>query len=111
MRFALVLLFVGMPLASLAAETASGGYVSPFTGYQGWSEPTVRDWQETHRLISGEPSGHAGHGGMIMPDTSSKPADNAPAFPSHETMPGMDHGSMEMPEGDSHEGMQHGGGH
>lgn len=115
MRIALVLLLAGMPLVSLAAETAPssvpGGYVSPFAGYQGWSEPTVRDWQETHRLVAGESTGHAGHGGMAMPDMPAGPADSDPAPPDHEAMPGMDHEDMEMPKADAHQGMHHRGGH
>ena len=27
-------------------------YVSPLQDYQGWQEPAVRDWQETHRLVT-----------------------------------------------------------
>lgn len=88
----------------------SDSYVSPLGSYQGWSEPTVQDWQETHRQVT-EESGHAGHQGMTMPGNmpnmpdqsidNSKPVRQPSPKPD---MPKMNHEGMDMP-GMSHDHM------
>lgn len=102
MRFLLVLSAVLMPVAVLGTEPASpptpAGYVSPFKGYQGWTEPAVRDWQETHALIADKPAGHAGHSmgspapatGNTEEEAPTPPAEshNMPDMPAGSTMPG-----------------------
>lgn len=98
------LLLVGVSAAGLAAETAPaslpGGYVSPFASYQGWSEPDVRDWQETHRLLGDGASAHAGHAGMAMPEPDHAKEEEKPPAPkangvSPHSMPGMSQGASE----------------
>ncbi|WP_068858424.1 hypothetical protein [Perlucidibaca aquatica] len=100
MRFLLVPILLLIPVTVLAAEPVSPPtptvYVSPFNGYQGWTEPAVRDWQETHALVADEPTGHAGHsmGSMGSPATSNGDVkEEAPKSPaeSHD-MPVMKHG-------------------
>lgn len=100
-----------LPLAVTAAESNPAPHSSPFSSYQSWSEPTVRDWRETHRLVADEPSGHAGHGGMTMPESQSKPADKDDSPSSPKAMPGMNHEGREMPPTDSQNGMPHDGEH
>ena len=75
-------------------------YVSPLQDYQGWQEPTVRDWQETHRLVTAESSGHAGHSGMAMPDMpqpKSQPVMDMKNMTNKEGHDGMNHQDMNMP--------------
>ncbi len=89
-----LLLVFGILQASLpvvAAEVAVApvlpdSYVSPFGSYQSWSEPTVQDWQETHRQVTEEVSAHADHQGMSMPDMPEM---------NHEH---MNHKGMNMPD-------------
>jgi|GEM_PF-6753904 len=95
MRFLLIFSAVLIPVAVFAAETAlpptPAGYVSPFNSYQGWTEPAVRDWQETHALVSDEPSGHA----MSSPAPTNNTEEEAPKPPAEShNMPDMPAGSM-----------------
>ena len=78
-------------------------YVSPLQDYQGWQEPVVRDWQETHRLVTAESSGHAGHSGMAMPDMPqpeaqpSQPVMDMNNMTKQDGHGGMNHQDMKMP--------------
>jgi hypothetical protein len=86
------------PVLALAEEVGEQDtYVSPLQDYQGWQEPVVRDWQETHRLVTAESSGHAGHSGMAMPDM--------PQPKAQPSQPVMDMNNMTNQEG--HDGMNH----
>lgn len=75
-----------IPLAASASTDDTAPYTSALSNYQGWSEPTIRDWRETHRLVA---------------DESANP----------KAEPGMDHGDREKPKADPHDAMPHGGGH
>ncbi|MFP5431164.1 MAG: DUF411 domain-containing protein [Gammaproteobacteria bacterium] len=71
MRFPVVVTLLWMPAAVVAAPespSTPASHTSAFSGYQAWSEPAVRDWQETHALVMDEPSGHAGHTMGSSPD-------------------------------------------
>lgn len=95
MRFLLVVIPLLMPVATLAAEPASpptpASYVSPFSTYQGWTEPAVRDWQETHALVT-EPSDEAGHSMSDMPTEQASPEAAPSTTPARST--GMPAGHM-----------------
>lgn len=96
--FLLVCVLCQQPVLALAEEVGEqDSYVSPLQAYQGWQEPVVRDWQETHRQVSAESSGHAGHSGMAMPDM--------PQPKTQPTPPVMDMKNRSEQEG--HEGMNH----
>lgn len=64
-------------------------------GYQGWSDPAVRDWRESNRLAEG---GHStpdsAHDNSDMPPPANGAADPAPTPHDGMTMPGMHHGAM-----------------
>lgn len=86
-----------IPLAASASTDDTAPYTSALSNYQGWSESTIRDWRETHRLVVDESPDHVGHGGMNMPANEAKPAakDDTPA----------------SPKADPHGAMPHDGGH
>ena len=103
-RFILVCVLFQQPVLALAEEvTEQDTFVSPLKTYQGWQEPTVRDWQETHRLVTAESSGHAGHSGMAMPDMPQPKAQPSPPVTDMKNMTnqegqhGMSHQGMKMP--------------
>lgn len=103
-RLFLVCVLFQQPVFALAEEvTEQDTFVSPLKTYQGWQEPTVRDWQETHRQVSVEASGHASHSGMTMPDMPqpknkpSQPIMDMKNMPEHEGHEGMSHQGMNMP--------------
>lgn len=102
MRFLLAVIPLLMSAAVLAAEPASpptpASYGSPFSTYRGWTEPVVRDWQETHALVT-EPSGDIGHSMGDMPAEPASPE----VTPS--TTPAGPAGVPSMPAGH----MMHGG--
>ena len=88
--FLLTFVLCQQPVLALAQEVGEQDtYVSPLQFYQGWQEPVVRDWQETHHLVTAEPSGHAGHSSMAMPDMKN--------MTNHEGHEGMNHQNMTMP--------------
>ncbi|MDI1300943.1 MAG: hypothetical protein PSX71_03470 [bacterium] len=91
MRFLLVVIPLLMPVATLAVEPASpstpASYVSPFSTYQGWTEPAVRDWQETHALVT-EPSGETSHSMSDMPAAPASPEAAPSATPAGHMMHG-----------------------
>lgn len=96
--FLLACVLCQQPVLALAEEVGEQDtYVSPLQEYQGWQEPVVRNWQETHRQLSAESSGHAGHSGMVMPDM--------PQSKAHPSQTVMDMNNM--PEQEGHQGMNH----
>jgi hypothetical protein len=102
--FFLACVLLQQPVLALAEEVGEQDtFVSPLKAYQGWQEPTVRDWQETHRQVSAESSGHAGHSGMTMPNMpqpnaqSSQPVMNMKNMTEHEGHDDMSHQGMNMP--------------
>ena len=102
--FLLACVLCQQPVLALAEEVGEQDtYVSPLQEYQGWQEPVVRDWQETHRQVIAESSGHAGHSGMAMPDMPqskaqpSQPVMDMNNMPEQEGHQGMNHQNMKMP--------------
>lgn len=96
MRFPVVVTLLWMPAAVVAAPespSTPASHTSAFSGYQAWSEPAVRDWQETHALVMDEPSGHAGHTMGSSPDAKKE----APKESLDADMPGTS--DSDMPHG------------
>ena len=91
MRLLLVSLLLSSGLTQ-AADTISPAIDTRapehgLAGYQGWSDPAVRDWRESNRLVRGDNTAPDGaHDGEA--DTTSLPPHNGMA------MPGMRHGAM-----------------
>jgi len=67
-HFISVLLFLSHALAVNAEEAnLADSYISPFTQYQTWHEPTVQNWQQNQAQLINEPSmSHSHHEGMNM---------------------------------------------
>lgn len=60
----LLLIFFGafwVAAAVVAMPASPGTPANALSGYQAWSEPAVRGWNETNAQLMSEPSGHAGH--------------------------------------------------
>ena len=98
MRFMLAGLWLvtGGLWAAEVAPSLSPIQETALSGYQGWSEPVVRDWRETNRLVSAESANPADNQGMEMPmPAETAPSRPTPATPHHSmSMPGMHHGGM-----------------
>lgn len=90
MRLLLVVSVFWMPAAVMAMPAFPATPASPtnaFSGYQPWSEPGVRGWQETNAQLMGEPSGHAGHSMGTSPtpqEVSPEPATSGTPDMPHE---------------------------
>lgn len=90
MRVLLVVSVFWMPAAVMAMPASPdtpASHTNAFSGYQPWSEPAVRGWQETNAQLMGEPSGHAGHSVGTSPtpqEVSPGPATSGPPDMLHE---------------------------
>lgn len=98
MRVVLVGLLLSSATLWAAEITASPTQEdSVLSGYQGWSEPVVRDWRDSNQSVNEESTGHTGHeGGMTLPmPAQTPPASQTPAMP-HKGMsiPSMKHEGM-----------------
>lgn len=65
-RFIYMLVCLSQSLAANAEETnVADSYISPFTQYQTWHEPTVQNWPQNQAQLINEPSmSHSHHEGM-----------------------------------------------
>lgn len=102
------LAWLGLVLAA-GTSAHAGTTLDSLSGFRGWSEPVVRNWQQTNAEVAREPASHehSGHGGMdhgsmgndgmpaSPPDSAAFVKPNAPASSALDHQ-GMHHGSPSM---------------
>lgn len=92
-RFIYMLVCLSQSLAANAEETnVADSYISPFTQYQTWHEPTVQNWQQNQAQLINEPSmSHSHNEGMNM-------SEDEPMDMQHMNHDNMSHEQMDMPQ-------------
>lgn len=92
-RFIYMLVCLSQSLAANAEETnVADSYISPFTQYQTWHEPTVQNWPQNQAQLINEPSmSHSHHEGMNISEDETMNMQ-------HMNHDNMNHEQMDMPQ-------------